>query len=81
MTQVRKSPSVALWEALDEYLASDRYMRFALDSHRDWDDCRRRAWQAVIFMESGKIVARATSDTRDGAMREVLKKAGKDVPL
>lgn len=81
MTKIRKSPAQALWDSLDQYLAEDGYRRFALDSHRNWDDSTRRVWRAVIFTETGKIIAKETSEKREDALKGVLEKVGRNVSL
>lgn len=60
------------WAKLDTMLKEGRYLRFALDTNRDWDDCTKRVWRAVLYMEGGKILARATRPTRDEAVIAVI---------
>lgn len=62
----------AAWAELHRMLEGDRYMRFSMHSHRDWDDASRRLWDAVLFMEGGRVLARARRSTRDGAAVAVL---------
>lgn len=66
------SPAAAAWARIDELMAQYRYMRFSLDTNRDWDDCKKRVWRAVIYMESGTILARVTRPTRDEAVIAVI---------
>lgn len=56
------------WAELDVILGDSPYTRFSLNAHRDWDDYRKRKWQAVIFTEKGKILARAYGATKDEAV-------------
>jgi hypothetical protein len=67
-----RDPVPMAWKRLDELLGKNRYMRFSLDTNRDWDDVTKRQWRAVIYMEGGKILGRATRDTRGEALIAVL---------
>lgn len=70
-------PAAAAWKRLDELLVERRYMRFSLDTNRDWDDCTKRVWRAVIYMEGGTILARVTRPTRDEAVIAVIQEMKK----
>lgn len=61
------------WIELDRILSKNPYMRFSLDTHRNWDDARRRVWQAVVFMEKGRLLARVYAETRDEAVAGVVR--------
>lgn len=69
---LNSSGSVAdAWEELDRQLEKRRYMRISLDTTRDWDDARKRRWNAVAFMEKGQVIARVCYPTRDQAIVEL----------
>jgi hypothetical protein len=61
------------WADLDEILKASPYTRFSLDTHRDWDNCRKRKWQAVLCKDNGHVLARAYGDTRDEAVAELVR--------
>jgi hypothetical protein len=60
------------WQRLDRVLSGNKYMRFSLESTRNWDDATKRQWHAVAFMENGKVVARARRATRDDALAAMV---------
>lgn len=66
----KPSPGRALdaWAEIDRRLGLDPYLRFSIDTHRNWDDSKKRTWQAVLFRESGKVVSRVYGDTREEAL-------------
>jgi len=72
-TVIPNSNIESSWEELDAILAANPYTRFSIDTHRDWDDARKRKWQAVLFKEKGQILARAYGGTRSEALTESLR--------
>lgn len=67
------------WAALDKLLEDNRYMRFSIDTYRNFDDARKRMWNAVLFKENGQLLARAYGDTREEALSGMLKVYGSGV--
>lgn len=56
------------WDELDRHLADRRYLRFSIDTTRDFSDAKKRQWNAVAFMEKGNCIARVYRPTRDEAV-------------
>ena len=69
-----KDGAGAAWAKLDLILDGSPYIRFSLECHRDFDDAKRKKWHAVIFKESGRLVANAYGLTRDEAVTAVVDK-------
>lgn len=74
MTAKRATPisPAAAWARIDELMTENRYMRFSLTTNRDWEDCTKRVWRAVLYMESGTILAQAVRPTRDEVVCAVI---------
>lgn len=63
------------WRHLQEMLDAYKYMRFSVSSYRNAKN--EREWEAVIFMETGRVLARATAPARAIAMVKVVKEMQK----
>lgn len=68
------------WAKLDLILGGSPYTRFSLVCHRDWEDAKRKKWHAVIFKETGQMIASAYGLTRDEAVAAVVEKHGSLAP-
>lgn len=59
------------WDWIDKTLRAFKYMRFGLSSYRSAEHARE--WEAVIFMEKGKVLARVRNVDRAEALVLVVK--------
>lgn len=64
------------WDWIDKTLRAWKYMRFSLSSYRSAQHARE--WEAVLFMEKGRVLARIRNVDRAEALilvcQTVLKK-------
>ncbi|MGH8898463.1 MAG: hypothetical protein ACRDZ4_15960 [Egibacteraceae bacterium] len=65
MTKAPEEP----WDVVDRLLAADRYLRFSLDSMRNWENAWQRQWRAAFYTEGGKVRAKAVAATWLEAVR------------
>lgn len=59
------------WDQLHRYLDANPYMRFSISCYRG--GAGERTWQAVIFKETGAIVARGREGDRVEALLAMMK--------
>lgn len=64
--------AVDTWTQLDVLLAHSTYLRFSLDSHRDWGDAAKRQWRATLYKETGRVIAKGYGPTREDALAEMF---------
>lgn len=58
------------WAALDKYLVANPYVRFSLARGRVSGGTQM--WQAVLFKETGPIVAKASNPDRTAALESLV---------
>jgi len=67
------------WDVLDQMLAKDPYLRFSIDSHRNWEDSKKRVWKATLSREAGgkakcdALISRASGSTREEALVSMVR--------
>jgi hypothetical protein len=64
------------WEVLEKYLAANPYVRFSLSRGRVTGG--GQMWQAVLFKETGPVVARASHPERTPALEGLLAQVVKE---
>jgi hypothetical protein len=65
------------WAVLDKYLAANPYVRFSLARGRVTGG--GQMWQAVLFKETGPVVARASNPERTPALEALMAQIAKAV--
>jgi hypothetical protein len=67
------------WAEIDRMLAGDPYLRFSFDSHRNWEDAKKRIWKATLSREAGgkakcdALISRASGETREEALVNMVR--------